>query len=135
MPSGWGPLPHKLRVDAYWNLNKKAFSIRSLEGLIIGYVQTLFLSDVDFIIRQSGREKQLREGNKTIHAFYRGEIQYPTLTLNVPPVHREVIYNPYKHSSFVLKTTGEPVKKAKMILLDTMLGDRMVYPRVLIVDK
>lgn len=101
-----------MRVEVYFNLHKKTFSVRSCEtGKVIHHTDEIHIANPMFVVRQSGRKRVLREGKKNVHAFVRGDapISRPY------PSHEKldtITYNPYKYASFVDKHTEEPVYKA-----------------------
>ena len=129
-----------MRVEVYWNLHKRKFSVRALEGnnrrRVIDHVYFLALNDVKFIVQPAGREKVRKEGKKNVHAFVRGKLA------QLPPGDwphgrfsgREVLYNPYMHNTFVDIDNKSPVHKANRVLLDVMLGTGKPYPRITALD-
>jgi len=107
---------NKERVDVYWNINKKCFSVKSCKtGKVILHTDKISLEDAKFVVRQSGRERVLREKQKNVHAFVRG---YVTANAGSHKMH-EATYNPYKYSSFVVTDTEEPVDSASFVELFT----------------
>ena len=73
-----------------------------------------------FKVRQGGRLRVLKEGNKNVHAFAEG--WYPSIWIS--PKHydeegRSVTYNPYKNDTFVYVDNGEPVGEVESIWLTT----------------
>jgi hypothetical protein len=62
-----------MRVEVYYNLHKKCFSIRH-KGIVISHANTVKLADVTFVVRKAGRERVLREKKKNVHAFVRGNL-------------------------------------------------------------
>jgi hypothetical protein len=107
-----------LRVMVYYNLHKKTFSVQ-YKGKIVLYADYVKLGNVEFRVREGGKEKVRQEKRKNVHAFVIGDLmdycQYPCE--NMPPETNDKIitYNPYKYDSFVDKETEEPVYKAKEI--------------------
>lgn len=105
-----------MRVEVYFNLHKKTFSVRSCRtGRVILHTDNVHINNPKFVVRQSGRDRVLREGKKNVHAFVRGDITFfgfdrPTLDT--------LTYNPYKYASFVDKQTEEPVYNASRAWLD-----------------
>jgi hypothetical protein len=106
-----------LRVEVYYNLHKKTFSVRALEGenrgRVIAHTNEVALEDVKFVVRESGRQKVLKEKCKNVHAFVRGNlvngIKFETNGL--------ATYNPYRYSTFVNKETKDPVYESKSVLM------------------
>ena len=108
-----------MRVEVYFNLHKHIFSVRQCStGRVIIHSAKVHIRDPKFVVRQSGRERVLREGKKNVHAFVRGEIthfddfdpDYLDYTL--------VAYNPYKFDTFVDVTDTMPVRTAKRAMLE-----------------
>lgn len=106
------------RVMVYYNLHKHTFSI-SYKSKVILHADYVKLSDVEFRIRQGGKEKVRKEKNKNVHAFVIGDLieycQYPCKNIPEEPTDNIVTYDPYKYDSFVYKNTEEPVYKAKEV--------------------
>jgi hypothetical protein len=113
-----------MRVFVYYNLHKKLFSVKALEGdrkgLVVAHRTHLMLEDVTFKVSQAGRQRVLREQRKNVHAGAQGtwvpddgdrvaDALYTLTALN---------YNPYKYSTFVNKDTEEPVHTAKWAVLE-----------------
>ena len=130
-----------IRVEVYWNLHKRLFSVRALEGenkgRVIKHTYGVQLKDATFAVQPAGRERVRREGVKNVHAFVRGRLtgtsygggEYDVVDAAVMP---KITYNPYKYDSFVNAHTKEPIYKAKNVYLDAMLGKGLPFPRILI---
>ena len=111
-----------MKVDVYYNLHKKLFSIRH-NGRVIKHTTHVDLVDATFVVQPAGRAKVLAEGKKNVHAFVRG-----TLAKEVQPLAakgRQVTYNPYKYASFVDAITEEPISSTAHAALST--GDGWTY--------
>jgi hypothetical protein len=104
----------------YRNLHKNCFSVLKYNPEKKGYrlhdhVHHAFLDNVEARVSEAGRQKVLREKQKNVHAFLlcdnykKIESFYGHTYLN------EVVYNPYKHDSFVVKS--KPFKKANCVVL------------------
>ena len=66
-----------MRVEVYFNLHKKVFSVRSvMTGRVILHTDKVHISNPKFVVRKSGRDKVLRERKKNVHAFVRGDATY-----------------------------------------------------------
>ena len=101
-----------MRVEVYFNLHKKTFSVRSCEtGRVIRHTDEIHIVNPEFVVRKSGRERVLREGKKNVHAFVRGVCPFYRLNPRNSTLDT-LTYNPYKYASFVDKNTEEPVYKA-----------------------
>lgn len=108
-----------MRVEVYFNLHKKTFSVRSCEtGRVVLHTNAVDIIDPEFVVHQSGRNRVLSEGRKNVHAFVRGRMAAPlgdifeALSGVNRPMLDTLTYNPYKYASFVDKKTEEPVYEA-----------------------
>jgi hypothetical protein len=100
-----------MRVEVYFNLHKKTFSVRSARsGRVMLHTDNVHIANPEFVVRQSGRNRVLSEGKKNVHAFVRGDATYFDDTNR--PTLDTLTYNPYKYASFVDKQTEEPVYEA-----------------------
>ena len=106
------------RVMVYYNLHKHTFSIQK-SGIVFFHADFVKLKDVEFRVRKGGREKVNMEKKKNVHAFVIGTLvdfcQYPCENLPINSDGEVVTYNPYRHDSFVIKATDEPVFNAKEV--------------------
>jgi hypothetical protein len=106
------------RVMVYYNLHKHTFSIR-YNGRVIAHTDYIKLVDVEFRVRQGGREKVLQDKMKNVHSFVIGTLvdycKYPCEDMPSEPNNNIVTYKPYKYNSFVMKDTEEPVYKADIV--------------------
>ena len=113
-----------MKVFVYFNLHKKCFSIKALEGqfkgLVIGHTNSVLLSDVSFKVSQAGRSRVLAEKRKNVHAGVAGHMA----DSGAHDVHSRymmmgaaITYNPYKYTSFVQRSTEQPVHNAKWAAL------------------
>ena len=108
-------------VEVYKNNRKNCWSVRGNKS---GRVQAhtsgaMGLRNVTLVVQPAGRERVLREQRKNVHAFVKGEIN----TVGGVPINIcEVVYNPYKHTTFIEKVSGNPIHNAKNVFL-TSLGN------------
>lgn len=104
-------IPIGTKVEVYWNLHKKVYSVRARSGeqrgRVIAHVRDFTLTNVTFSVSQAGRERVLAEGRKNVHAFVRGEWAGPTEVMM-----SKVTYNPYKYTTFVRARDGIAVVAA-----------------------
>lgn len=110
-----------MKVFVYFNLHKKLFSIKALEGpnkgRVVGHSNCITLKDVQFKVSEAGRQRVLRERKKNVHA---GVVGHWNGELAMDIVHRcitSVTYNPYKYDSFVYKDNESPIQKASQAFL------------------
>lgn len=105
------------KVMVYYNLHKHTFSIRH-NNIVIMHADVVKLRNVEFRVREGGKEKVRVEKSKNVHAFVIGDLvdfcEYPCENM-VEPSGIVVTYNPYKFDSFVIKKTEEPVYNAKEV--------------------
>ena len=100
-----------MRVEVYFNLHKRVFSIRSCKtGRVIHHAKDVHIVNPKFVVRKGGRQRVLRERKKNVHAFVRGNLT--TFKDNPSRLADTIGYNPYKYDSFVNVTDEEPVYKA-----------------------
>ena len=119
-----------MRVFVYFNLHKKCFSIKALEGAMKGKViahrDTVVLENCKFKVSEAGRQRVLREKRKNVHAGVSGTwINYCTNRADnqfdfISIVGRQVTYNPYKYESFVVKATEQSIDKADVVVMKAM---------------
>jgi hypothetical protein len=106
------------KVMVYYNLHKHTFSV-TYDGKVIMYADYVKLGDVEFRVRQGGKEKVRSEKSKNVHAFVIGKLldycEYPCDDLPTPTSNKVVTYNPYKFDSFVYKDSEEPVYRANEV--------------------
>jgi len=107
-----------MRVEVYFNLHKHLFSVRSASsGRVILHTDRVHIRNPEFVVRQGGRQRVLKERKKNVHAFVRGNI---TVFDDFDPDYNGyslVSYNPYKHDTFVDVHDVTPVRKAKRAVL------------------
>jgi hypothetical protein len=116
------------RVMVYYNLHKHTFSIRYNEKVIL-HADYVKLGNVEFRVRQGGKEKVRADKSKNVHAFVIGDLLdycvYPCENIPNPPSDNIVTYNPYKHDSFVYKSTEIPVYQANEV--DMINGNNKLF--------
>jgi hypothetical protein len=123
-----------MKVFVYFNLHRKLFSVKALEGpnkgKVISHTTYLWLKDVTFKVSEAGRQRVLREKRKNVHAGVVGTLDcdlsnqdYRNFGFSLLKHNStQVTYNPYRFSSFVNKETSEPVKHAQYCLLNAVNG-------------
>lgn len=106
------------KVMVYYNLHKHTFSVRSNNRVVI-HADYVKLVDVEFKVRQGGREKVIKDKQKNVHSFVIGTLvdycSYPCKDMPTEPNNNIVTYNPYKYNSFVMKDTEEPIYQASVV--------------------
>jgi hypothetical protein len=111
-----------MRVEVYFNLHKYTWSVRSARtGRVLLHTDKVHIRNPEFVVRQAGRERVLREGKKNVHAFVRGEATYfDDFDPEYHPNYLDytlVMYNPYKFNTFVDVHDTTPVRTAKRAFL------------------
>lgn len=61
------------KVDIYFNLHKKVFSVKCRSrGIVIAHARTVLCADhCDFVVRPAGNVDAVESGVKNVHAFVR----------------------------------------------------------------
>ena len=113
-----------MRVEVYFNLHKKLFSVRDCKtGRVVHHTQRIWIEDPVFVVRKAGRERVLREKKKNVHAFVRGtwfKVQSDfdvSRLIDHQACSDEVTYNPYKYGSFVTKHDAKPIDFGRLASL------------------
>ena len=106
-----------MRVFVYFNLHRKVWSVKALEGAMKGRVVAhrthLMLADAMVRVSQAGRRRVLAEQRKNVHAGVVG--QWCDQPFKTPESLSAVTYNPYKYSSFVCVAGELPVAAADRV--------------------
>lgn len=106
------------RVMVYYNLHKKTFSVQ-YRGRVMMHADYVKLKDVEFRVREGGKEKVRQEMRKNVHAFVIGDLvdycKFPCESLPPESNDKVITYNPYKYDSFVKRDTEEPIYNANEI--------------------
>ena len=110
-----------LKVFVYFNLHRKCWSVKALEGprkgRVIAHTYEVWLDGVTFKVSEAGRQRVLREKKKNVHAGVVGWIA-PSGE-RVDEQWHLATYNPYRYETFVRPVTGEPIKHAKWAHLNS----------------
>lgn len=136
-----------MKVFVYFNLHRKCWSIKALEGpskgRVIGHAHYVDLACVEWRVSEAGRQRVLREKKKNVHAGAVGKLEAwstpegerhgvkmgestfdrvsADLSTEAP---LSVTYNPYKGPTFTEKFTGIPVHRSEVAYL---CPDRRIY--------
>lgn len=109
------------RVMIYWNLHKNVYSMMVGGRVLKGeYSDNIILKNVEFRVRQGGRERVNKEKKKNVHAFVIGEITFSDECSDCN--WRSVTYNPYKYDSFVYRDTEVPIVNSNYAMLTSSMG-------------
>ncbi|QSM01188.1 hypothetical protein SEA_NANOSMITE_164 [Mycobacterium phage Nanosmite] len=108
------------KVFAYRNLHRDKWSLVAREGehkgKVIGHATGAVLINAEFTVRDSGRQRVIRERRKNVHAGVVGtlvDIDDPCVANVLPGT--QARYNPYEAGTFTLGYTGQPVKAAPVV--------------------
>lgn len=131
--------PEGLKCFVYFNLHRKVWSIKALEGpnkgRVIAHSTVVEMSDCTFKVSEAGRQRVLAEKRKNVHAGIVGVVrtilenthgivrgglraEAHNVVYGAHPTYSPVTYNPYKYSTFVQRSTEQPVTTARWALLD-----------------
>lgn len=109
-----------MKVFVYFNLHRRCFSIKALEGKdkgrVVAHSNSLLLHDVTFKVSEAGRQRVIREQCKNVHAGVVGQ-WHDAEQLAVVGQGRAVTYNPYVYDSFVYRDDKAPVKQAQTVAM------------------
>ncbi len=108
-----------MKVFVYFNLHKKCWSVKAMEGdrkgLVVLHTNALALERCMFKVSETGRQRVLAEKRKNVHA---GVVGYVTEGFDASTCTIPVSYNPYKAGHFFNKNTDEPVYHASKAFLE-----------------
>lgn len=108
-----------MKVFVYFNLRKKLFSVKALQGpnkgRVISHADKVFIDGAQLKVSQAGRERVLRERRKNVHAGVVGTLARED---NVREYGVAITYNPYKHNSFVKCEDELAVSSANHVKLE-----------------
>jgi hypothetical protein len=114
-----------MRVYVYFNLHRKCFSIKALEGpnkgRVVAHRDDVLLFDGTFKVSEAGRQRVLRERKKNVHAGVVGhwigsiddELTIERIVYNGTPI----TYNPYKYNTFVHLYGEHPIETGRLVAL------------------
>jgi hypothetical protein len=111
-------LQHNQKVFVYFNLHKKVFSIKSLEGKfkgkVVAHTKELSMNHCRFKVSKAGRARVLKNKQKNVHA---GVVGYIDLHESGQTTNNEITYNPYDYETFVYKKSLQPIYESKYAYL------------------
>ena len=110
-----------LPVRVFKNLKHGCYSIMQ-RGVIKASAKQVRLCDVEFRVRESGRQRMLREKRSNVHAFAVGRLMdyvHPGDDRELRRIAgRGAFYDPNRFSSFVDRETNAPVTRASVAHFD-----------------
>jgi len=112
-----------MRVFVYFNLHKKVWSVKALEGpnkgRVIQHATNMVLRDCRFKVSEAGRQRVILEKRKNVHAGVVGTLETsPDAWALGTLATVAVTYNPYKAGTFVIKGADVPVYSARYVKFD-----------------
>lgn len=129
-----------MRVFVYYNLHRKLWSIKALEGenkgRVIAHSNYVLLADAHGKVSEAGRQRVLREKRKNVHAGIVGTLAgldaealrgLSEITHGQRGWFSRITYNPYKYESFVHTKDERPFDKAPSVFMQT---DREVFAQI-----
>ena len=115
-----------MKVFVYFNLHKKLFSVKALEGpekgRVIAHKELLTLTNATPKVSEKGRQRVLQERRKNVHAGIVGEWEPIDPDFYVPAsalfcIRDEVTYNPYKYKTFVYKRNEQEFNGSEYVVM------------------
>ena len=121
-----------MKVEVYWNLHKKCWSVRH-KGKVIAHERAVDLIDVTWVVQPAGNARVRREKVKNVHAFARGTLAEDGIILFPGDMsdHNRASYNPYKHTTFIREFEGTALARSNYARLTTLTNytDETKKPR------
>lgn len=121
-----------MRVFVYYNLHRKLWSVKALEGenkgRVIAHSHYVLLADATGKVSEAGRQRVLREKRKNVHAGITGTLAgldaealrgLGDITHGQRGWFSQITYNPYKYESFVHIKDERPFTKAPSVFMQT----------------
>lgn len=110
------------RVKVYRNLRNKCLSVM-YKGIVIAHVSDIYLEDVTYQVRESGRQLVLKQKRKNVHAFVIGTVRRRPKTVIMDEY---IFYNPYMNKTFVLlDNTPILTSKRARLRMTRVLGKKI----------
>ncbi len=108
-------------VRVFKNWKHGCYSIMQ-GGRVCASASQIRLNDVEFLVRESGRQRMLRGLPKNVHAYAVGQLVdyvHPQDGRRLTGLEgRGVFYDPYRFASFVDSVTHAPVRAAEQVHFD-----------------
>ncbi len=112
-----------MKQQIYRNLHKQCWSVKERGKKVRHATQGIYaLTNCSFLVQPAGNRKVREQKKKNVHAYISGFEAYRYLPNNhhfkesLVEQGVEVTYNPYKHTTFVIKETGEEIFSADIVL-------------------
>lgn len=108
-------------VRVFKNPRRGCYSIMQ-NGRIMASAKQIRLRDAEFTVRESGRQRMLRENRRNVHAWVVGELVdflHPEAADSLEQLSgRNATYNPHRYASFVDRETETPLSRADLVQFD-----------------
>jgi len=101
--------------EVYYNLNRHVYSIRA-KKCPVTYAKNVMVTNPKFVVRPAGRAAVLRDRQKNVHAFIKGEL-WEIETRPMIDGLKRVRYDPYYAGHFYDVLTDEPIHQAETAIL------------------
>jgi hypothetical protein len=134
-----------MRVFVYFNLHKKCWSVKALEGpckgRVVRHARLVYLTNVTPKVSEAGRQRVIRTGRKNVHAGIVGTLQFAAdddspsgwfkavlREKNERFEHADMVtYNPYKFETFVnMGDKAMQLRTASRVFMDSDLREVLV---------
>jgi hypothetical protein len=121
-----------MKVFVYFNLHRKLFSVKALEGdmkgRVIAHRQQVLLNDATFKVSEAGRQRVIRERRKNVHAGVSGtwfeDATVGSTNAFITINGSAIMYNPYRYSTFVHLYGEHPITSARLVALNVSESKR-----------
>lgn len=121
-----------MKVFVYFNLHRKLFSVKALEGdmkgRVIAHRQHVLINDATFKVSEAGRQRVIREKRKNVHAGVSGtwfeDATVGSTNAFITINGSAIMYNPYKYSTFVHLYGEHPITSARLVALNVSESKR-----------
>lgn len=115
-----------MKVFVYFNLHRKCFSVKALEGpdkgRVVAHRDNVLLHDASFKVSQAGRLRVIREQRKNVHAGVCGtwlnDTDDYTTGIRIAIMGSAIMYNPYKYTTFVHLFGEHPATSCRIAALN-----------------
>lgn len=106
-------------IDVYRNLNRKGkvYSVRQ-EGVVVGHATAICISNVEFVVNKSGKERAMKTKTRNVHAFIRGF--YTEMPNKKSKDENRVFYSPFAAIGFhkIENKRKKEIKNALRIIIN-----------------
>lgn len=132
----------------YFNLHNGLWSIKDVNGLVVGHAEEILLTNVTPVVSEAGRKRVLEEKRKNVHAYLKGQVSsvsgfksYKDRELQLADGGLEetfvqgvdftpISYNPYRKDHFFYRESEAPYTGSRYAFLDhlsrvTVAGGRV----------